>query len=187
MSKQRKVLIIINPASGRSQRRSALDDLVRRIRDANHAITQYTTSKAGDAKAATRNACETKTDTIVVSGGDGTLSEVIDGMSGDGIPILVVPGVTENLVSRYLGLQSDPDSLWDVFQNGAEVRLDIPRRNGRRFMLVAGIGPDGEVARRLLERRSGNITHLSYAVPIWCVMFLQSSRGPVFQGAILHI
>lgn len=167
MSKQRKVLIIVNPASGRSQRRSALDDLVRRIRDANHAITIHTTGGAGDARTASRDACGDNTDLIVVSGGDGTISEVIDGMIGDGIAILVVPGGTENIVARYLGLPSDPDSLWDVFENGSEVRLDIPRRNGRRFLLVAGVGSDGEVARRLAERRCGNITHLSYAIPIW--------------------
>lgn len=180
--------MIVNPASGRSRRRSTVEALCRRFREAGYALTMHITTGPGDAETAARSGCREGVDVIVVSGGDGTVSEVVGGMIGSEIPILVVPGGTENLVARYLGLKSDAGWLWEVFRAGHSVRLDVPRRDGRRFMLVAGAGTDGEVARRLAQRRRGNITHLSYAIPIWQTYwdYRMPSLSVEADGVLIH-
>jgi diacylglycerol kinase family enzyme len=43
----------------------------------------------------------------------------------------------------------------------------VGKVNGRDFLLIIGIGFDGEVVRRMSAARTGHISHLSYFWPIW--------------------
>jgi diacylglycerol kinase family enzyme len=103
----------------------------------------------------------------IVWGGDGTVHEVANGLAGSGVPILACPAGTENLLAKELRIPSDPRRIVDVIRHGQIVDCDVGRINDRNFLLIIGVGFDGEVVRRLTAIRTGHISHLSYFWPIW--------------------
>jgi len=102
-------------------------------------------------------------DVILLFGGDGTVHRHLGQLVKLGLPVLVVPTGSGNDFARALGLKSVRDSLaaWRRFvSNAANVReidlgvITAANADGasapheRYFCCVAGVGLDGEVARR---------------------------------------
>jgi len=179
------VQVIVNPISGRAGSRVVVAALCRQMRRAGYAVDVHTTRGPGEARTIARRLCRKSllgtarrchappfatarnATTLVVCGGDGTISEVVDGLLTDDIPVLLVPGGTENLLATYFGIPLDAATLWDVFRRGREVRLDVALRDDRRFLMVAGVGSDAEVVRLLSRQRRGHISYWNYVRPIW--------------------
>lgn len=162
-----RIRVIFNPVSGRSVARGVLGCILDRLRGEGLVVSLERTTGPGHARVLGRQCRDGGYRAVVVVGGDGTVNEVVDGMSGSTVPILVVPGGTENILAKYLGIVSDPDWLWNVLDAGRQLRFDVGVMNGRRFLLVSGIGFDAEVVRRLSIGRRGHISHLDYFWPIW--------------------
>ena len=95
------------------------------------------------------------------------MREVVRGLVGRSVPVVILPAGTANLIAGECGMTADPERIVDTILRGRRQRFDLGVINGRHFAIVAGIGFDGEVVARLAARRRGNITHLSYLVPIW--------------------
>src|SRR5215468_9461630 len=103
-------------------------------------------------------------DAILVFGGDGTVHRHLAAVLRLGLPVLVVPAGSGNDFARALGLRRIRDSLgaWRKFASGgANVRtIDLGvispigsggeslRHGPRYFSCAAGVGIDGEIARR---------------------------------------
>ena len=104
-------------------------------------------------------------DVVLLFGGDGTIHRHLGQLVKLELPVLVVPAGSGNDFAASIGLRRVRDSLaaWKAFCNGAtNVRKidlgiispisrpgDTPSMQGPRlFCCVAGVGLDGEVARR---------------------------------------
>ena len=128
-------------------------------------------------------------DAILLFGGDGTIHRHLGQLVRLGLPVLVVPAGSGNDFARALGLRRVRDSLaaWQKFCGGADnVRVidlgvisttehagEAPAPHGPRyFCCVAGVGLDGEVARRanqLPRRLRGNGGYALALIPtIFC-------------------
>ncbi len=160
------VHLIINPRSGYGSGRHALGDLRLAARRAGVKLAEYTTRGPGDA---TRRAGEVagEAGAVVVWGGDGTVSEVARALAGTGVAMLACPVGTENLLATELRVPSDPREIIDILRHGDLVECDVGTVNGQHFLMIIGVGFDGEVVRRLAAKRTGHISHLSYFWPIW--------------------
>jgi len=100
---------------------------------------------------------------VAVLGGDGTINAVGAGLAGGSAWLAPLPGGTENVLCREMGLPVDPVSaLGALLRNGRPVGRDVGLLNGRPFLLMAGIGFDGAVAK--LAESSGKrvLGRLSY-------------------------
>lgn len=64
-------------------------------------------------------------DRVVAAGGDGTASAVCYATRDTGIPVLVYPAGTANLLSSTLGLPLDAQALAEVVVDGVPIRFDI--------------------------------------------------------------
>ena len=117
---------------------------------------------------------------IVAAGGDGT-AELAASHAGD-IPIAVFPLGTENLLAKYLGITAHPQRTADMIARGQTRRIDVGRVNDHAFLIMLSCGFDAEVVRRLHDGREGNITHLSYALPI--IDAIRNYRYPNLHVAI---
>jgi diacylglycerol kinase (ATP) len=110
-------------------------------------------------------ASSTEVDAILLFGGDGTVHRHLSQLVKLGLPVLVVPAGSGNDFARALGLRNTSDSLagWQKFCSGIMTPRDIDlgvitqldqahTRDSvlttRYFSCVAGLGLDGEVARR---------------------------------------
>ncbi|MEP0841665.1 MAG: diacylglycerol kinase family lipid kinase [Phycisphaerae bacterium] len=161
-----RVSVIVNPVAGACKQGQALSRLIRRMRELGMMVTVRRTAGPGDA---TRLAAEAvgPVQALIVAGGDGTVCEAANGLIGSDLPLLVWPTGTENLVAKSLGFKADAESTIMVLRGGRVLPLDVGVANGKSFLVVAGVGFDAEVVRRLVNARIGHITHLSWAMPLW--------------------
>jgi diacylglycerol kinase (ATP) len=107
---------------------------------------------------------------LVAVGGDGTVSALIN--ERPGVPITILPAGTENLAARHFGLGRDAAALARTIATSRPVRVDLGQTAGRRFVLMAGFGFDGDIVTRHHKARvspSGRLrsTHrIAYFEPI---------------------
>ncbi len=158
--------MIVNPRSGGGPKRRALAELRAQLRAAGRDFVEYRTAGPGDATQHARSVAD-QAEAVVVWGGDGTVREVASGLAGSDVPVLVCPAGTENLLAKELRIPSDPRRMVEVLAAGRTDECDLGVVNGRTFLLIMGVGFDGEVVRRLATVRRGHITHLSYFWPMW--------------------
>lgn len=121
-------------------------------------------------------------DVILLFGGDGTVHRHLGQLVQLGLPVLVVPAGSGNDFARALGLRRAGDSLaaWRTFcAEPANVRsIDLgvikpaesensrPEAGSRYFCCAAGIGLDGEIARRANELPRWMRGHGGYALSL---------------------
>lgn len=161
------VHFIINPAAGAWKPHLMIHALADRLQKAGEEVHLYRTAGPGDA-AVYAGTLPANTKAVITCGGDGTVSEVVDGLIGRPIPIAILPLGTENLLARDLGYRSeDLEQLWHALLRGVWREMDVGVVNGRHFMMVAGAGFDGEVVARVHAIRKGHIDKLDYFWPMW--------------------
>jgi diacylglycerol kinase family enzyme len=92
------------------------------------------------ASEAVRNGCGL----VVAFGGDGTMSEVANGMVGSDTPLAILPGGNANVVCRNLGLPADIVEATGRLLNGLREhttrRISVGRTGGRCFLVSCGLG-----------------------------------------------
>jgi diacylglycerol kinase family enzyme len=107
---------------------------------------------------------------LVAVGGDGTVSALVN--EDLSVPLTVLRAGTENLAAQHFDLRANPRWLARTIANGKPVPVDLGLANGRRFILMAGFGFDGDVVTRhhdMRTARGGAIrtTHrVAYVEPI---------------------
>jgi diacylglycerol kinase (ATP) len=164
--KDRPIHVIVNPHSGYGGQALVLADLIAALRRADMDVVEYVTRAPEDATRYCRQVADHASATIVW-GGDGTVNEVANGLAGTDVPILACPAGTENLLAKELRVSSNPRKIVEAIRHGRVVNCDVGTINGRNFLLIIGVGFDGEVVRRVSAVRTGHISHLSYFWPIW--------------------
>lgn len=142
MSADKKLLLIVNPKSGKNKIRPALMGVVETFSDASYCVTVYPTKSKGDAIQKTASIKKGEYDLLVVCGGDGTLNEVITGVmqSNPNIPIGYIPAGTLNEWSTGLGISRNIRQAARDIVNGTEVDLDIGKFGDKYFTYTASFG-----------------------------------------------
>jgi len=161
-----KVTLIINPVSGAGLDARRLNAFFRSAADAGIRLQPFKTRHPGHAHELL-NSPAAGADAVIAVGGDGTVREVAECLADTETPLLIWPQGTENLVARSLGFRANPASMLGALTAGTVRHVDLGQANGRLFMVIAGVGFDAEVVRRLTRQRDGHITHLSYTGPLW--------------------
>lgn len=164
--KDKPIHVIVNPSSGYGGQGLVLADVVAALRRADLPVVEYVTRAPEDATRYARQVAR-HASAAIVWGGDGTVNEVANGLADTGVPILACPAGTENLLAKELRTSSNPRKVVETVCHGRVVDCDVGTVNGRNFLLIIGVGFDGEVVRRLSAVRTGHISHLSYFWPIW--------------------
>jgi YegS/Rv2252/BmrU family lipid kinase len=104
-------------------------------------------------------------DALVAVGGDGTINEVVNGLSArSGPPLGIIPSGTANVLAKEIGLSRRPATLADVISSGSEIAWDAGeiRPGRRRFVLFVSAGFDAQVVHEFHRRRDGRIRMSDY-------------------------
>ena len=158
----RRALVVANPIAGRGRARSAARELASGLERLGVESELYFTTARGDARLWLRARARGH-DLVVAVGGDGTVSEVLDGLVDRSVPIAILPMGTGNVMSLDLDLPRDVDRALELVARGRTSALDVARVNGRHLsFLVTGVGFDAMVARELERTRRGPITKLAW-------------------------
>ena len=154
---QRRAVIIANPTSGSYIfHRRQLEETMEFLRSYGWDIELKLTQAAGDASTIAREAVNAKVDVVIAAGGDGTINEVIQELVGSETTLGVLPIGTANVWAREMGIPLDIAGASEILAYGRTRRIDVGHvrdaEHERYFLLMVGIGFDGEVTRTVEKK-----------------------------------
>lgn len=162
-----RVAFIFNPASGGADLATRRAELEALARAAGLTCELVETDRQAGAGPLAREALADGMERVIVSGGDGSVTEAAGALAGTKVALAVVPGGTGNLLALNLGLPTDPAEAVRQALTGEAYPTDVGRANGTVFLLMAGMGADAQMildADRQLKNRFGP---LAYFVAGW--------------------
>jgi YegS/Rv2252/BmrU family lipid kinase len=119
-------------------------------------------------------------DLVAAAGGDGTINEVVNGLKGTGFALGIIPLGTANVVADEIGLSKNARAVARVLVEGPLRPIRVGRVNGRRFVMMAGVGFDANVVSRVSLKLKKMMGPLAY---IWGAG-VQGFRDPFAHCAI---
>lgn len=166
----RRIAVILNPAAGRALRYPCVLEAMERLPE----VDLRWTRGPGHAARIAAEAMEGGADRVLVGGGDGTVHEVVNGLSASGggpFRLGLLPLGTGNDLCRSLGLSLDPHDAVDTARSGDERPADLVAAEvaGDRALAVnfALGGLAGDIALHVTEERRrlwGGLVYLRAAV-----------------------
>jgi YegS/Rv2252/BmrU family lipid kinase len=157
----KRVVFIVNPSSRPMRVRQNIPAIEALLREGGYSVETAVTEKAGDPGAMAAAAVDSA-DVLLVAGGDGTVSEVLDAVMDRGTPLGLIPLGTTNVFARELGIPMDPLEATRAFLEGAPTHYDMGRLGKRYFLVMASYGLDAFAVRHtslLLKKILGRYTY----------------------------
>jgi YegS/Rv2252/BmrU family lipid kinase len=145
--KRREALIIVNPAAHNAPGRKRLSEANTYLKDRGWSIEWVWTTKSGDATEIAARAADQRTPLVLVCAGDGTLNEAVNGLTGTGTAVSVIPAGTSDLWAREAGIPRKPIDAVRILEKSTPHAIDVGLAGDRYFLLMAGFGIDASVIR----------------------------------------
>lgn len=109
----------------------------------------------------------------VLCGGDGTISTYINNASLDKF-FGIVPGGTANVVAKELGIPFNTLMACKTILTAAVKDIDVGVCNKKKFLFVAGVGFDAEVAANVSKSIKAKIGQYAYHLSVLKTLFTYS-------------
>jgi diacylglycerol kinase (ATP) len=154
-----RVTVLTNPASGHGNAPHAAETAIQRLQKRGIDVVAIVGSDAEHARRLLHAAVEKGTDALVVTGGDGVISDALQALACTDIPLGIIPAGTGNDHAREFGLPTkDPAAAADVVADGWTETVDLGRIRDRKgitkwFGTVAAAGFDSLVTDRANRMR----------------------------------
>lgn len=159
-------ILISNPKTGRyaSRRLRPIQETLSHLKSLGLDVELKLTTRPHEATEIAARAGRNGSSDVIVAGGDGTINEVIQGLAGTKARLGIIPRGTANVLARELGLPLDEEQAALIAARGKSRRIhlglaiDETTNVSRHFALMAGIGLDASIVRRVqpsLKKRIG--------------------------------
>jgi YegS/Rv2252/BmrU family lipid kinase len=162
----KKATLVYNPVAGRhpARREKQMREAAAVLRDSGISARLVRTSGPDTAIELARRAVSQGDDLLLVCGGDGTINEVVNGMTPGNLALGILPGGTANIAGRELGLPLDPVRAarqlpaWSsrrialglvTWPAAALANAPVVQGGRRYFLSVAGLGFDAYAIHKL--------------------------------------
>jgi len=149
-----KVTALTNPASGHGAALHAAQIAIARLQHRGIEVVEIIGDDAQDARYLAGAAVERGTDALMVTGGDGVVSNALQVLAGTDVPLGIIPAGTGNDHAREFGIPTkDPEAAADIVVDGWTETIDLGRirddKGGEKwFGTVAAAGFDSLVTDR---------------------------------------
>ncbi|MGM0566812.1 MAG: diacylglycerol/lipid kinase family protein [Bacteroidota bacterium] len=179
-------LVVVNPNAGRRKGEKDWSDIAEMLEEANISFVSVFTQRKYQAIQLTKKHIEKAYKKIIVVGGDGTLSEVINGVfeqkkyDPSEIAVAMIPVGTGNDWCRMYQIPGEYAKAIDIIASGKTFQQDaaaVEYYDGsmpqKRYMVnMAGIGYDGLVAKKTnAQKEKGQSNPLSYIYNLLVSLF----------------
>ncbi|PLS15888.1 sphingosine kinase [Bacillus sp. M6-12] len=162
----KKAMIILNPSSGKEKSREYLPRLQEVLQPFYKELTIKETQKEGDAIFYAKEACLHRYDSVISMGGDGTISETINGFGEiDFIPRLgIIPFGTINDFARALHIPLNPMEAIEMLASQTTKMVDIGKINNGYFMNVLAVGAIAEASYNVTVEQKTKLGPIAYLI-----------------------
>lgn len=164
-------IIIGNPTSGQRGSPKLLERCAEQLRSRLGSVELWFTEYPGHARELAAAAGDTL---VVAAGGDGTVNEVVNGLS-PGATLGIIPLGTANVLAQELGIPLDPEAACERIAERRHAVMDLgvatdARGDSRLFACMAGIGFDARVVQAVdpeMKHRLGKAAFILTAVRLY--------------------
>lgn len=165
---RKKVLVLINPNSGKKNSKESVLDALNVFSANNYQMEIYLSQKPMDVTRYIEENGE-RFDVVAVFGGDGTLNEATNGlMKLKHKPVIsYFPTGTMNDFGTNFGLTNDMKQCANIACDGHIESFDVGKMNSRYFNYVAGFGAFCNVSyetKQELKKQIGNLAYIIKAI-----------------------
>src|SRR6516225_1766524 len=149
-----KVTALTNPVSGHGAALRAAQTAIARLQHRGVEVVEIIGDDAQDARYLAAAALERGTDALMVTGGDGVVSNALQVLAGTDVPLGIIPAGTGNDHAREFGIPTkDPEAAADIVADGWTETIDLGRISygdgvNKWFGTVAAAGFDSLVTDR---------------------------------------
>jgi YegS/Rv2252/BmrU family lipid kinase len=142
-----RIKLIYNPAAGRGRAARHHAEAERILRELGAEVDVHASSSPVDMTRAAADASRGAYDRVIVCGGDGTLHLSVREFDLEKGTLALIPLGSGNDFAKVLGIPRDLRAACELALRGSAREVDVAVANGIRYLGVAGLGFDSEVAR----------------------------------------
>jgi diacylglycerol kinase (ATP) len=123
-----KVTALTNPVSGHGAAVRAAHTAITRLQQRGVEVVEIIGDDAEDARYLAGAAVEKGTDALMVTGGDGVVSNALQVLAGTDVPLGIIPAGTGNDHAREFGIPTkNPEAAADIVVDGCTETIDLGR------------------------------------------------------------
>lgn len=148
--------VIYNPAAGRGRARRKVNEVEERLRAGGARVDCEPSTSPADLVRIVAESSRASYDRVVVCGGDGTLNLAVREFDLANGTLALIPAGSGNDFAKVTGIPQDIAGACQNVLTGTVREVDVALANGIRYLGVAGLGFDSEVA----EYANGHVTWL---------------------------
>lgn len=158
--------LIYNPTSGREAFKSNLPSILDTLERGGYEVSTFMTHAQNEATEAAKQACLDEFDYVFAAGGDGTINEVINGLSiMENRPTLgILPSGTTNDLARALNLPRDWKKSCEIINQRNAIPMDVGLAGSGYFINIAGCGRMTEITYEVSSKLKTHLGQLAYYV-----------------------
>ncbi len=159
------VLLLYNPKSGTGTMGDNLDYIIKRFQEKGQHVVPFRLDDRAALKCFMSDLPKS-IKKIIISGGDGTIHQVVNLMIQNDIdlPIALFPTGTANDFSQYFGIPKDLDGMIDVAIKNSFTRCDVGKANEQYFINVASLGNLVDISQRVNDQAKNVLGVLAYYI-----------------------
>lgn len=190
-----KALLIVNPVSGRMVITEYVNDIRSFLKKKGFSVRTFTTRSKDDARLFAEQ-YGGDAEMIVCCGGDGTLSEIVNGIVDlPNHPIIgYIPTGTTNDFAKNIGLNTDILKSVIHLSHGVVREMDVGCFGKKYFVYVASFGlfaRSSYATPRALKRRFGHVAYMLTGIkelvkPKSYRITLSDDRGNMYTGDYIY-
>jgi len=161
MDKKTKIVFIVNPISGTSDKSHIIDLIPEYLDTRRFEWTICKTEHKGHAAEFSGKAIEEGVDVVVAVGGDGTVNEVARSLVHTNTALGIIPCGSGNGLARHLYIPMNPDGALQVLSDCHIEQLDYGIIDQTPFFCTCGVGFDAFISDRFAQsNRRGLLTYI---------------------------
>ena len=160
----KKYVLIYNPVAGDAKFKSRLDEVVEYLQLTDGIVLPFRTRYKEDIQPFVRQIKEFAADGLIVSGGDGTVHQVINAMLKEevDVPVGIIPSGTCNDFSSHISFDKSLSRCLSAVTGGKWRMVDVGKVNAEYFLNVASAGLLTSVAHSVDVSLKNTVGRLAY-------------------------
>ena len=161
MAGKRKILAVINPISGTSNKEFMPETIARCIDPDKFDVVVRFTQHASHATLLTEEAIKEGFYGVIAVGGDGTINEVAAALRDSSTALGIIPCGSGNGLARHLGIPMNVEKALEIINLDNIESLDYCTANDRPFFCTCGVGFDAHVSQKFAEaKKRGPLSYI---------------------------
>lgn len=186
MTPTRHITFIINPKAGVQREKEIRSAIKAQLNELLYTYdiqyTQYAKHGTELAKAAAASGAWA----VVAVGGDGSVNDIVTGLSGTDSALAIIPKGSGNGMARTMKIPLDTFAAMKVINNGKTTAIDIGYANDRMFVSNAGVAFDALISKKFAKSEKRGFGVYSWLVTkhLWLYkpwMFDITADGQTFK------